>query len=83
MTCEASAQPAANESYCVGVNPENCPYAWTQEQGRWRFNPTIAESGSSFETPSDYRDPDRVFSSGRRGMRHREHVWLPTENGKR
>lgn len=29
--------PAANESYCVGVDPQDCPYDWTFNDGRWRY----------------------------------------------
>lgn len=73
------AQPAANEGYCVGINPENCPYTWTQENGRWRYNPTIAETGSTFETPSDATGDDRNLDIAHyrtRRVRHREHVRL-------
>jgi hypothetical protein len=30
--------PPANESYCVGVAPENCGYAWTFYDGRWVYS---------------------------------------------
>jgi len=31
--------PAANESYCVGVAPEDCPYAWTLYNNIWYYSP--------------------------------------------
>ncbi len=34
----AFAQPQAGESYCVGVNPENCPYSWALDGRRWYFD---------------------------------------------
>ena len=37
MAAPAFAQPEANEGYCIGVAPEDCYYAWTQNQGRWTY----------------------------------------------
>jgi len=34
----AFAQPQANEGYCVGVNPENCPYHWALDGNRWYYD---------------------------------------------
>ena len=33
----AFAGPEANEGYCIGIAPEDCPYAWAQNQGRWTY----------------------------------------------
>jgi hypothetical protein len=33
----AFAGPEANEGYCIGVAPEDCPHAWTQNNGRWTY----------------------------------------------
>jgi hypothetical protein len=33
------AAPPAGSSYCVGVHPADCPYAWTFWEGRWVYNP--------------------------------------------
>ncbi len=38
MIPSALAEPQANESYCIGVNPEHCPYAWTLDGNRWHFD---------------------------------------------
>jgi hypothetical protein len=37
IAAPAFAQPEANEGYCVGIAPENCPYAWAQNEGRWTY----------------------------------------------
>ncbi len=34
----AFAQPQAGDSYCIGVNPENCPYPWALDDRRWYFD---------------------------------------------
>ena len=45
-TCAKSESwgPTANEGYCIGVAPENCPYEWTFYEGRWRYTPRIHRS---------------------------------------
>ena len=31
--------PPAEASYCIGVEPAYCPYAWTYWEGRWVYSP--------------------------------------------
>ena len=35
MTMAPAFGPEVTESYCVGIAPENCPYSWTLNDGRW------------------------------------------------
>ncbi len=34
----AFAEPQAGESYCVGIEPEHCPYHWALDGNRWHYD---------------------------------------------
>ena len=52
-------EPPANEGYCIGVSPQNCPYPWTEDQGRRTYNPWKDERGESLPAPRPRRPDQR------------------------
>jgi hypothetical protein len=58
--------PPADEGYCIAITPENCPYDWTYDQGRWLtyglYEPHEDDFGERYSLTTTLRHPWKTLA---------------------